>query len=164
MIELRGICSLVVLCLCFLVTPVPLTMAEEAPVDDAKAIIGYWQCIKATYKGEPTPELEGSVHWYREDGVYEVQGIDYWGQWKYQLDQKKKPKELVATWGFSPDPDIYDLNKDRLIIRSAFDRQPLSFDCNPKGKWNDLTFKRITAAEAAAQIKKLKETADNANE
>lgn len=137
------------------------TGRADPPADDAKTIVGHWQCTQATFKGEPFAEYVGAVYWFKDNGELEIQDNDSWSRWKYRIDTTKTPKRLANSWADGKFRlEIYELSKDRLRTRSADDPQRLSFDEKPKGSWNESVFKRITAEEAQVQIEKLKAQSD----
>jgi hypothetical protein len=141
----------------------PAVGAEKEALDtDHKIIIGYWQCTQASFNDKPLPELVGSVHLYKENGEVETQTSDYWARWQYRLDVKMQPKVLAVSWADGKQSsEIYELTKNQLRIRMAEEPQSLAFDQVPKGKWNELKFKRITDSEAQTQITKLKAASDD---
>lgn len=145
--------------------PASASAAEPLAADDARAILGCWQCTAATFQDEPFPEYVGAVYWFKEEGDLEVQGPDSWSRWKYRLAPTKRPRELALSWADGAyTARIYELTEDRLRVRSADDPQRLSFDREPRGKWNEFRFQRITAAQAQAQIEKLKADDDEGSE
>jgi uncharacterized protein (TIGR03067 family) len=138
----------------------PPTPNRDADTEsNAPALVGHWRVTEATADGEPFAEGFGEIHVFKEDGTVQTVGHDFEAHQEYRCDMSKRPNELVT---FFSNPahagvGIFELKGDRLRWRVADDPQPLSFDRDPTGRWNEYEMTRITAEQAAPLIEALQD-------
>lgn len=108
------------LCICLAVGS--LNVFATASSDDAKAVQGSWQPVRAELAGQPMPDaVLKAISLKLDHGKYEVLVAGEPDRGTYTLDSAARPKGMTITGTEGPNhgrtfPAIYELKGDTLWI------------------------------------------------
>jgi uncharacterized protein (TIGR03067 family) len=138
-----------IICACLLVGASLSSLAAE-PLDDAKAVQGSWNPVKAELAGQPmTDAILTNISLKLQNGKYEVLVGDAPDRGTYSIDFTTRPKSMIITGTAGPNsgktfPAIYELKGDTLRI--CYDlsgaKQPTAFKSIVGTKLYLVTYRR----------------------
>jgi uncharacterized protein (TIGR03067 family) len=112
---------LIYLCLCLVVATSSAALAADSP-DDAKAVQGSWQPVKAELAGQPMSDAVLKIISLKlDDGKYEVFVGKEPDRGTYTLDSTTEPKGMTITGTEGPNKGktflaIFELKEDSLRV------------------------------------------------